>query len=230
MTGDAIQAVLFDLDDTLYLENDYFAGGFRAVIDELNHRQTPTPRTATADLLRFHHLAREGVFDRASTIWGFPRVWIPDLIAVFREHDPEIQLLPGAELVLEETRDRYKIGLVTDGHADVQLRKIDRLGVRPWFESVIVADSLGREFWKPEPLGLLKCLEELDVAPGSAVYVGDNPDRDTQGARNAGMRAIRVRLNGGYFSDATSSEPADIDVTDLAELAFAVSSLCGLLR
>ncbi len=49
---------------------------------------------------------------------------------------------------------------------------------------------------KPDPAGILRVCNELQVAPAQAVYVGDHP-RDIEAARNAGMPGIAVRW--GYL-------------------------------
>jgi phosphoglycolate phosphatase len=49
---------------------------------------------------------------------------------------------------------------------------------------------------KPDPAGILRVCQELQVAPADALYVGDHP-RDIEAARNAGMPGIAVRW--GYL-------------------------------
>ena len=123
-------------------------------------------------------------------------------MATFRSHEPNIGLSPEVPEVLEALRERsVALGIVTDGHGDVQRRKIASLGVPRLVDVIVVSDDFGREAWEAlYPYPMLRCLRELGVPTGSATFVGDHPDRDVLGARNAGIRCVRIRRPEGYFS------------------------------
>ncbi len=221
-------AVLFDLDDTLYLEESFFRSGFQVVAHELTVRGF-VARTSIEDLLlTLHHQGRDRVLDRAAHILGFPAEWVGDLVTRFRSHEPNIALASEVPAVLEAMRERsVALGIVTDGHGDVQRRKIASLGVERFVDVVVVADDFGRERWKPDPYPVLRCLRELAVPAGDAALVGDHPDRDVLGAMNAGLRCVRIRRPAGYFS--TMPTPASAgscpEITDLTGLDHALRTL-----
>jgi putative hydrolase of the HAD superfamily len=193
-------AVLFDLDDTLYPEADFYRSGFAVAAGELERRGFG-PAAATRAVLESIHFqqSRQGVFDAAAARLGFPAAWVPQLVDLFHEHSPCIRLPAASARVLARLRPWYRLGIVTDGHAEVQRKKIRALGVAPLVDAIVVADDLGREHWKPDPLPLLTCCRALDADPREAVFVGDNPPRDMLGARRAGMPGIRLRQ--GFFRD-----------------------------
>jgi putative hydrolase of the HAD superfamily len=214
-----IRAVLFDLDDTLYPEAEFYRSGFAVVADELERRGYG-PAAATGALLEsiHFHQSRERVFDAAAARLGFPAAWVPQLVALFRGHSPRIALPEASARVLARLRPRYRLGIVTDGHAEVQRRKIDALGVAPLVDAIVVADDLGREHWKPDPLPLLTCCRALNVEPSESVFLGDNPHRDMQGARRAGIAGIRLRQ--GFFcgQDGEEWDTPWGEIRDLEEL------------
>lgn len=213
-------AVLFDLDDTLYLERDFFRSGFAVTAEELQRRGVDGSGPIADRLLMLHLERRQRVFDRAASLLGFPKEWVADLVSLFRLHEPSIALAPEVPDVLRSLReDSLRLGIVTDGLADVQRRKLSSLGIRPLVDSVVVADDFGRHLWKPHPYVFRRCIQDLGVAPDAVLVVGDNPERDVRGARNAGLAVVRIRRPDGYFSDRPSDEePVRSDITDLRQL------------
>jgi len=215
-----IRAVLFDLDDTLYCESDFVRTGFGAVARALDARGVGRAPELSA-MLESIHLGegRERVFDKLAARLGFPPEWIPELIARYRAHRPDIALAADAVQALARLRGRYRLGCVTDGWAAVQRRKLEALRLETRLDAIVVADDHGRRHWKPCPLPFFRCCTRLGVSPGECVYVGDDPERDVRGARNAGMVSVRIRRAGGYFRHCTADEdPSDFELASLTEL------------
>lgn len=96
----------------------------------------------------------------------------------------------GVPELVEELRTQYRVGLLTDGPVRAQEAKLETLGWTDLFDSVVVTGSLPAG--KPDGRAFEAILSELGVAPGAAVYVGDNPDADVRGAKDAGMLAVQV--------------------------------------
>ncbi len=215
-----IRAILFDLDDTLYLEGDFFRSGFAIVAAILEARGIAPAAEARIILDAIHFGGdRERVFDQAAVRLDFPASWVPELVRIFRSHEPAIAPARDVPAALERLRSRYKLGCVTDGWADVQRRKLVALGLEPFFDSLVIADDKGRAYWKPHTLPFLTCCQQLGVVPEEAIFVGDNPDRDVRGACSSGMACIRIRRHLGYYSakDFPSDQPV-AEITDLTEL------------
>jgi putative hydrolase of the HAD superfamily len=204
-----LQAVLFDLDDTLFPERSYVASGFRAVAawveDSLGIPQTEAE-------LDFQRLFEEGVrghvFDRWLQARGLEDDELMDrMVWVYRSHQPQIFPHRGAIGLLMRLRSQYRLGLLSDGDATVQRKKLRVLQMRPMFDTVLFTDELGREAWKPSPRPFEVVLGRLRIKGSEAVYVADNPEKDFLGSRRAGMLAIRVRLTGGIYSSAQPPTP-----------------------
>lgn len=223
-----IKAVLFDLDDTLYLESEFFRSGFAAVAVKLASLGVG-PATMISRLLESIHFTegRDRVLNKAASRLSFPEDWVPELVDIFRSHWPAITLAPEVETVLNRLRCKYKLGLVTDGFSEVQRRKIQALGLAAHLDSIVVADDLGRTHWKPSKVPFLDCCERLGSTPDDTVFVGDNPARDIRGAHNSGMLAIRIRTRGSYLYDLTpaNEDVADFEITNLNELERLCSEL-----
>ena len=215
-----IRAVLFDLDDTLYCEGDFVRSGFAAVACELESRGAGKRADLTALLEAIHFTeGRERVLDKLAARVGFPEMWVPELVERYRSHRPCIALAPDAAGTLARLRGRYKLGCVTDGWAATQRRKIEVLRLDALLDAIVVADDHGRPHWKPSPLPFLACCRLLDVAPDECVHVGDDPERDVRGARNAGLVSVRIRREQGYFRDLVpDGDRPDHEIAALADL------------
>jgi len=72
-------------------------------------------------------------------------------------------------------KKHYKLGLITDGNATVQKRKIEALNVRDFFDVIVLSDRYGSNMQKPSPSPYQKAMEKLEVKAPEAIYVGDNP-------------------------------------------------------
>ena len=193
--GGSIAAVLFDLDDTLFLQEQWLAGAWGYVADV-----GESAGLAAEPLLQaLHAIAAEGsdkggIIDRALEATGGPVYLVPTLVAAFRGWRADrLEPIPGVVDMLAALRGRLPIGLVTDGEPGIQRNKITALGLQAAFDVVVISDELGRGLRKPSPVPFLRAADALGVAPAAVVMVGDRPNKDVDGAHAAGMRAARVR-------------------------------------
>ena len=190
-----MKAVLFDLDDTLYPEIDFVRSGFRAVARYLTSRYNLDEDSLYRQMLVL--LQEEGrgkVFNRlldSLDLCTEERVKL--LVYLYRAHIPTIRLYEDVLPILEHLRSRQiRLGIVTDGMASVQRRKITALGLNELFDALICTDELGQEFWKPSPIPFKVALALLGMCPSESVYVGNDPAKDFGGPNEIGMVTIRV--------------------------------------
>src|SRR5262245_47772453 len=93
--------IVFDLDDTLYLERDFVRSGFAAVDRWVGDTLAISGFFDRAWEL-FEAGQRGDIFDcalAASAVQASPEL-IRHLVAIFRDHVPSIRLAPDAEEVL----------------------------------------------------------------------------------------------------------------------------------
>lgn len=221
MSTRRFHAVLFDLDDTLYEERQYFHSGFSVVARSLQARGFGSSVETCALLEQFHHNeGRHDVLQKLALRLGFPADWIPELVEQIREHVPEIALAGDTVGVLQQLRANYHLGCVTDGWHAVQQRKTVALGVASLMDVIVFSDELGRAFWKPDARPFVLCCERLGVRPQEAVFVGDNPERDIVGAHAAGLYTVRLRRTGAYFGESECSDAGatGAEITGLDQL------------
>jgi putative hydrolase of the HAD superfamily len=216
-----IHTVVFDLDDTLFAEEQFVISGFRAVDAWLMSEHGIFGFLTRATALYSNGL-RGRIFNVAILELGrIPSsALIKAMLGIYRDHKPTLTLLPDAEHCLNWARTRWRLALLTDGYQSVQQRKLAALDVAAHFACVVFTDSLGRAFWKPSPAGFYRIMDQLHGAPQGFVYVADNPHKDFIGPRMLGWRTIRIRrAKGEYVTyDPSPAEAAEQQVRSLDEL------------
>ncbi len=206
----ALQAVLFDLDDTLVPQADWLHGALDAVAAaaaELDPAADPGRFRRALAAEAAAGSARGGVIDRALAAAGLDLPVAPLVDAFLAYRAPALRTHPGVPELLSGLRRHVPLGLVTDGNAEVQRAKIAAAGLADAFDVVVCSDELGREHRKPDPLPFRTALQALGVAPDRAAFVGDRPDTDIAGASAVGMLAVRV-LTGEHAASADVVRPA----------------------
>jgi putative hydrolase of the HAD superfamily len=206
-----VRALVFDLDDTLYVERDFVMSGYRAVANHLaDTGRCPYDRTFPVMVETFETRGRHLVFPVLLERFPEASFTMSELIDVYRQHKPAIRLYPGYLELLRQFGRHYRLGIITDGLPAVQERKIRALGLSKVMDKVIYTWEYGSEKQKPHPLSFSLMLEYLGTEPGSALFVGDNPDKDCRGAHGIGMKFAQVgqaTSNGNRFSAANQEEP-----------------------
>lgn len=84
-----------------------------------------------------------------------------------------------------------KLGIVTNGRNDFQLKNIQALGIIHLFSVILVSEREGIK--KPNPEIFMRALRALHVGPKECVFIGDHPSHDIQAAQNVGMKALWKR-------------------------------------
>ena len=192
------RGVVFDMDDTLYLERDYVRSGYQAVADAVAVDSIVSSQRAF-DLMwhsfesgirgkNFNHLLTQ--YPNLRNDWS-----VPGLVAVYREHQPVIDLMDGIESLIRRLRDLgVRVGIVTDGYLATQTRKLDALRLSEIVDHVCMTDQWGRAYWKPHPRGFELVAARLGLGGHNLVYVGDNPGKDFQTPIALGWHSVRLRV------------------------------------
>ncbi len=222
-----IHTVVFDLDDTLYLERDYVFSGFAAVDLWLKEEKGIIGFLPRANQ-RFEQGDRGRIFNEVlAELQGEEpsQDWVKQLITVYRQHRPTLSLLSDAEDALAWSEELFNLGLITDGYREVQEHKVAALKLEKRIPCRMVTDALGREYWKPHVAPYQYVMQHFGGNAVGFVYIGDNPRKDFIGARQLGWRTIRIRRKLGEHADfePTSEQQAERDIVDLNELKMMLS-------
>jgi putative hydrolase of the HAD superfamily len=211
--------VVFDIDDTLYLERDYARSGFTAV-GEYVEAELGTAGFADAAWAQFEAGVRGRIFDVALEQCGVvpsPGL-VAQLVTVYRRHPPAIAMLADALSCLERTHDVATIAFLTDGPIDSQRAKAHALDVQRFGDLVVYTEELGAGFGKPHTRGFEDIERITGHAGAQCVYVADNPTKDFVAPRALGWRTVRVRRAGSLHEGVASGDDVDEEVRDLSSL------------
>lgn len=188
---DGLDAVIFDLDDTLYSEKDYVRSGYRKIAEYFG-------KPGIADQM-WEVFKRGGkAIDVALEANGL-EAQKDEALRIYRFQEPDIQLYPGVAEMIARLRETKKVGIITDGRPEGQWAKIRALGIQA--DEMIVTDELGGiEFRKPNSAAFRLIQERLSVLFERMAYVGDNMQKDFFAPESLGMRTIWFRNPDGLYN------------------------------
>jgi len=220
------QVLVFDLDDTLYLEQDFVLSGFEAVAVFLQRKGVEGFAEIATEL--FFQGQRGDIFDRALEEMGLDSsalnqkaVSVERLVGIYRDHKPSIALLPDARFALDQYQSGTKRALLSDGYRAVQQNKVDALGIQTDFQAIFLTDTWGRSCWKPAHCAYEKVELYFDVAGDNCLYISDNPSKDFIAPNQRGWDTIRVVRDKGIYRDAETAKGGEprVIIESLYELS-----------
>ena len=187
------RAAIFDLDDTLYEREQFVQSGFAAVADDLQQRFSLPAPWILATLRRARVRGHAGwELQALCADHGLPSTLVPELVEVIRRHTPLLTLGSLAAAVIAQMRaDGWRLGILTNGLPATQRAKVEALGLEPRVDAVLYAEEHAPG-GKPSRAAFDAALGALGVPACRAVFIGDDLERDVQGARAAGLATIRV--------------------------------------
>jgi 2-haloalkanoic acid dehalogenase type II len=221
----SVRLITVDLDDTLWacapvirraeqvlyawLERHYPAITQRYNVDELRERRMAMMREDAAFNHDLGRLRRESL-RRLAVEFGYPeRVLMQDAYEVFIEARHEVELFEDVLPALTRLAGRFVLGALTNGNASVR-----RLGMGHLFVLSVTAADVGAA--KPDPAMFDYACRSAGVAPAQGVHVGDDPEYDVRGAREAGMRTVWINRFEREWPD--THERAHGEIRTLLEL------------
>ena len=207
------QAILFDLDGTLFDDRQYVRGGLRHAGSVLAAR---TGVDLTEELLDayFERGCTESTFDTVLADHGLSTDLVPLLVDAYHDTDADLWPYPDAVPALDALADACQVGVITGGTNGRE--KLDRLGLADYFEVVYV--TADRDSSKRSPAVFESALDSLGVPPAAAVYVGDRPSLDFPQPNRLGMTTIRTKRGRYAEADASGDARPDHTVGGLDEL------------
>lgn len=213
MVSAAIEAVIFDLGNTLF----YFDGVWpqvmtqsdAALVDALLASGLKLNRAAFQESFREeleeYYLERDTAFVEHTTFyllrnlvaaWGYPHVsdnlLRGALAKMYAVSEAYWKIEEDALETLQALRTAgCRLGLISNAADDADVQTlIDKGGLREFFDPILTSAAVGIR--KPNPRIFQMALAHWGLPPERVVVVGDSLDADIRGARNAGMRSIWI--------------------------------------
>jgi putative hydrolase of the HAD superfamily len=99
------------------------------------------------------------------------------------------ELYPEVIEILQTLRPHFELAVVSN--FDGRLRMIlEQLGVSQFFSHFFLSSELGAD--KPDPLIYLRAVKLSRLAPNEVLHVGDDPARDWEAAKAAGLSIFKL--------------------------------------
>jgi len=219
-----IEAMIFDLDDTLYPEVEYVHSGFRAVSRQIAQLEPSLEGQRVFEMLvsAFATQSRDRIFNSVLEELGQRNddQIIAELVSLYRCHRPILELRPAVRQMLEQLVGRFKLGLITDGRLPTQRLKIEALNLDPLFDHIICTEELGREHWKPSPKAFEQMAQKLGTDHEQSVYIADNPSKDFVAPNQLGWKSVWVKSPDRVHAhvEVANGGAAGIEIGDVTEV------------
>ena len=220
-----VQAIIFDLDDTLWEVGPVIVRAEHAMLAFLAERYPRVLERHTLDSMRDvrARMAIEHPAMRHDFTWlrleslryhardsGYPEAMADEVFAVFYRARNEVVLYDDVRPALERLHGRYRLFAVSNGNADLA-----SIGIAGYFERALAARDAG--MLKPDPRIFALLLERAGLDAARALHVGDDVVADVEGARRAGVTPVWLNRAGQRWPVAVSPPP--LTVQTLLELA-----------
>lgn len=185
--------ILFDADDTLF-HFDAFSGlklmflRLGVEFTEQDHQQYHELNRRLWTEYQNNQISVHALKCQRFDVWS-EKLNIPaeQLNSAFMSAMAEIcEPLEGAVSLLETLKGKVKLGIITNGFAELQQIRLERTGLKHHFEFTVISEEVG--FAKPH-VGIFDHALSLMGYPerSRVLMVGDNPDSDILGGINAGF-------------------------------------------
>ncbi|MEL6368133.1 MAG: HAD-IA family hydrolase [Pseudomonadota bacterium] len=132
-----------------------------------------------------------------------------DAFAAFESARNRVCFFPDALPALARLARDYPLVAVTNGNAS-----LDRTGIGSWFSARVSARDVGAA--KPDSRMFDAAAKLATVAPDEVLHIGDSPELDVEGARQAGQHTVWLNRHGMAWPE--NLLLPDFEIRSLAEL------------
>ena len=222
---DAIRAITLDLDNTLW---NVFPAIERA--EQNNHQFLAQrfPEIAECYSVDCIRQLRQWIFDDRPEIrhdftelrrlvfvhmlnkFGHDTEIADEFVEHFLEFRNQVDLYPDVLPALERLHRKYPLVSLSDGNSN-----LEKIGIRDYFAGCIFAAEAG--VLKPDAKGFLMACDIAGTSPAETLHIGDHPQYDIDGARNAGMKTMWICRDGTGFDSWDQQFEPDYRVKSLIE-------------
>ena len=198
MNKEKIQAVLFDLDDTLWPIGPTIKRAETILFEWLGANAPRLVEMHSIDSLRARRMAlmdsvpryrfelwalRHASLREALEAAGEDPIIAQAAMEVFSRERNVVTLFEDVEPGLLHLGQHFRLGSISNGFAD-----LEAIGLARHFGVSIAAHRMG--YAKPDPRIFHHACAELGVEPNHTLYVGDDLQLDVEGAQQAGLQAV----------------------------------------
>ncbi len=192
-----IKVVAFDLDNTLYDQDEYY----KQVIAEFAIDRNLVYEELLEIFCKIKESSRDIFGDILSEYGIFTSELQEAIFEKYNKIDAKIKLFDNAvEAIKFLTEKKIKIAIITNGVITAQQNKIRCLGIENMFNIIIYARTWGKEFEKPHERSFSYLLEWCNCSAREVIFLGDSLETDIRGAEQLGIHAIHINKQANLTS------------------------------
>lgn len=122
------------------------------------------------------------------------------------------QWIDGAQKVYQQVREKYPVGILTNGFAETQRKKFEKFDLYESASQTVISEDVG--VLKPDPKVFAHATKLAQVEPTEILYVGDSFSSDIEGGSTFGWNTAWFTSNG----DPQKHQKADLVFDEFEEL------------
>jgi len=103
-------------------------------------------------------------------------------------------VIDGTFDILNYLNQRYKLHILTNGFVEVQGIKMEKSGLKPFFDHVVASEYAGAK--KPHPMAFEFTLDRINANAMDCLMIGDDPLTDIKGASDVGIDTVYFNPDG----------------------------------
>lgn len=174
----------------------------RQLWDDYNHGRITKQQLKG---LRFENTLTDLGLD-AGKSWEFGEVYME----AYRKYWQWVQ---GAREAFDAIRDRYPVGIITNGFSETQHKKMQRFELESRVSQVVISEEVG--YLKPDPRLFEHATRLAGQDPSRILYVGDSYSSDVVGGLQSGWKTAWFNRQG----EQSSGENAHLVFDDFSVLS-----------
>lgn len=225
-----VQAIFFDIDDTLFSTTVFADKARRAAVDAMVRAGLQADRAEATreldDVIAEFSSNYGGHFDKVldrlgpESFAGHNRAVIvaAGVVAYHATKWRELKVYDDVYEVLKWLGGTSLVrGVISAGITIKQAEKLIRLEVLEFLtpSAIFFTDQVG--FSKPNPKLYRRVLQRLSLQPQRCIYVGDNPTHDIDPCNHEGWTTVRIRRSGRHSTEEGATQPKH-EIRDFYEL------------
>ncbi len=127
-----------------------------------------------------------------------------------------METYPDLNLVIKTLAKKYKLYVLTDELFDIQIKKLNRLGLTDYFSEVVSSEIIGKT--KPNSQLFDYIIRLIDKPVQNIAMVGDNPIADVKGANLAGVHSVWLKSGKYHYYSYSEDQKPEITIDSYLQL------------
>ena len=228
-----IKAVSFDLDDTLWplmptilnaekVTNTWVKENYPGVTSLLNKKDVFAIRDKLVknnpNLVNQLSELRKLSFIELGLLAGYSEQESRSLskasFEIFFNARNDIELYEGVEETLSSLKSKYKLGVITNGNADLK-----KIGIDHYFDFAFSSSDLNAS--KPDPIMFQAAVDATSCSAEEICHVGDHQIYDVKASKDFGMHPIWFNEVGGEWN---LDEEYPLEIKSWTEMESSINS------